>query len=268
MPREAERRTSTSEPSRPVAFLSAERSGWLSLKQALLVALAVSTLAGCAQAPSQPDEILPWPGIRTESARQNYWWQVCARMPFDQEGQPRWSMDLVLADQIIGPALLRHQSRIALWRFHRRAAHDATGHQFSLLFYADPLTAEQLIADVKGSALLPELLEAGFVTQLEAPCHTSGTRAEVEGASDPNWAPPLQRTWPYFAMGFSAHWLTLIRDLTRDHRLDSSEPAEVLAYYADIDVQVSRLWREQGGHAYLHHLNAMFAYEPILIRGL
>lgn len=142
-----------------------------------------------------------------------------------------------------------------------------TGHQFSLLFYADPLTAEQLIADVKGSALLRELLEAGFVTQLEAPCRTSGTRTEIEGASDPNWEMPLQRTWPYFAMGMSAHWLALIRELTREHPLDTADANEIVAHYADMDAQISRLWREQGGHAYLHHLNAMFAYEPILVRG-
>jgi uncharacterized Tic20 family protein len=40
----------------------------------------------------------------------------------------------------------------------------------------------------------------------------------------------------------------------------------LLSYYKQTNDRVSTLWREQAQHAYLHHLSALFGYQPVLIR--
>ena len=69
----------------------------------------------------------------------------------------------------------------------------------------------------------------------------------------------MQRAWPYFIMGVSKLWLELIRELGRDPDL----PSQPLARYAALSERVDRHWREEGGHALLHHLNAMFGYREL-----
>jgi hypothetical protein len=33
-----------------------------------------------------------------------------------------------------------------------------------------------------------------------------------------------------------------------------------------VDERVTTLWRDHGQHVYLHHLNALFGYQPLVIR--
>jgi hypothetical protein len=38
---------------------------------------------------------------------------------------------------------------------------------------------------------------------------------------------------------------------------------DYLAFYKEVEESVTEAWKKEGRHAYLHHLNAMFGYEPL-----
>jgi len=39
------------------------------------------------------------------------------------------------------------------------------------------------------------------------------------------------------------------------------------AFYREISQEVEATWRNEGGHAFLHHLNALFGYGPVNLPG-
>jgi len=63
-------------------------------------------------------------------------------------------------------------------------------------------------------------------------------------------------------MGASRMWLDLVTDLaSREGGLGGLE-----AKYKKVQEEMTSTWREEGQHAVLHHLNAIHAYQPLLIR--
>jgi hypothetical protein len=36
-------------------------------------------------------------------------------------------------------------------------------------------------------------------------------------------------------------------------------------YYRTVDKEVQEAWETQGRHAFLHHLNAIFGYAPVVV---
>ena len=71
----------------------------------------------------------------------------------------------------------------------------------------------------------------------------------------------MQRAWPHFIMGVSRLWLELIRELERAGDWPSAPEARYAAISEALDTQ----WRNEGGHALLHHLNAVFGYKEVQI---
>lgn len=63
----------------------------------------------------------------------------------------------------------------------------------------------------------------------------------------------MQRAWPYFIQGVSRLWLELIREI----EAGGEWPDDPEARYAAIGEELDALWRNQGDHALLHHLNAV-----------
>ena len=62
-------------------------------------------------------------------------------------------------------------------------------------------------------------------------------------------------------------WLKLIEEVgAEDPQPEYSDMAAVIDYYRTVNDRVNTLWREEGQHAYLHHLNALFGYQPLVIR--
>lgn len=236
------------------------------LRQIACTLLLALLLGGCSLAGRQSSEpALAMPEQQPDSSELR-WWRACLRLPFDDAQQPRWSLDALLAEQLFAPSLKRHAGAIALWRFHRRAAHDATGHQFSLLFYSDAGTASALFSELQAHPLTTELIAAHRLKQLLTPCGNPEGQKNLEASSDPSWDPRLQKTWPHFIMGVSAHWLALIEEVGREIPLEGDDSAALLERYQRIQEEIDAIWREDGQHAYLHHLNALFGYQPLLMR--
>ena len=194
------------------------------------------------------------------------WWSIAFHVQRDPEQAVDWYLDTLLADQICAPARARFRPRIGLWRFHRRAAGDDVGHRFSLLIYTDETTANALHGHMTESTMLAWLEEERRVaTPTLARLVLSGP-PPVAHSSDRNWPPEIQASWPWYIMGVSQTWLSLIDQVKAEKPLSSASGEELLEYYQEVNERVTALWRDYGQHVYLHHLNALFGYAPLVIR--
>ncbi|MGE3771384.1 MAG: hypothetical protein AB7I32_00540 [Gammaproteobacteria bacterium] len=227
-------------------------------------------LAGCAGAPA-PRPVTspaPWMGsgvIDADGAAR--WHTSCFRMPFAADGRPVWGRDLLLADRVLAPLLEAHRHDIALWRFHRRAANDAAGHQFSLLLYTGDAAYAAIVAAIDADPLLARLRQEAQLTSVQHDCRAAQSRPELGATSDPAWDPAIQRTWPYFIMGVSASWLALVHDLAVSPPANApAADTDPIGFYTAIDARIAELWAGQGQHAYLHHLSGLYGYKPLRVQ--
>ena len=195
------------------------------------------------------------------------WWYARFRIKWPEEDKsPNWHIDLLLARELIAPVLSRNAAAIPLWRFHRRAARDGEGHQFSFIFYASKKTAQKIYTSIGSLPLLKKMARAGIVEYL-----TENTariiRPNPGDTSDSHWPAMIMKTWPYYIMGVCRMWLNLIDEIVQN------EPAiqksfslnKLLSHYEKVNKAMNSVWQEHGGHAFLHHLNAIFGYESVLV---
>lgn len=223
-------------------------------------------LAGCAGAPRPDTAAGNWSGTGIADASA-HWHTSCFRMPFDAEGRPVWGRDLLLADRVLAPLLAAHRADITLWRFHRRAADDATGHQFSLLIHGSDAVYAAITAAIDADPLVARLKQEAQLSSVQHGCRAPQSRPEIEATSDPAWNPAIQRTWPYFIMGVSASWLALVHDLAATPPAQAPAfDSDPVGFYAAIDARLAELWAAQGQHAYLHHLSGVYGYKPLRIQ--
>ncbi|TNC79455.1 MAG: hypothetical protein C9356_19095 [Oleiphilus sp.] len=187
-------------------------------------------------------------------------------MPFGPEEQVNWDMDLLLAHGVLGLMIAENRDGLPLWRFHRRAARDSTGHQLSLLFYSDESTANMLFDWIESDPIIESAKSAGLLTGLINKAEAFENASSIAATSDRSWDPAIQRQWPSFIMGVSATWLGLIEELLPDAETEKETLDQKLARYHLANERLTELWREQGQHALLHHLNALFGYEALLIQ--
>ena len=208
--------------------------------------------------------------FRQELPPDKGWWHVRFKIDWPSETEdPAWYTDVLLAHRVVAPVLDRHRGDIYCWRFHRRAAPDAGGHQFSFIFYSTRKTAAAVFGEIGADPLLQKMKSAGWIIRDGYDETLTVNRPRLEDTSDPRWSLPLQRSWPLFIMGASDMWLGLIAEIVR-----SNPPSRELAsldemreYYRTVNERVEETWRKECGHALLHHLNAIFGYEPLSVRG-
>ena len=226
--------------------------------------LAGMMLAGCASSqptapPPPPTAAIPLPDDELN------WWVVRFRIHWPEGASPDWAIDLLLAHAVVKPSLEIYAQRLPYWRFHRRAARDASGHQFSFFFYTDPSTARAVYSSLKASPVLGKIKAQGQITQIVKDDPDRPERPDIEDTSDPKWSPTLQRHWPAYIMGVSQLWLGLIDDAVADLPVESYPEYDPLAIYRAADKRVSQIWFKEGQHAFLHHLSAVFGYRELLI---
>ena len=86
----------------------------------------------------------------------------------------------------------------------------------------------------------------------------------------------MQRAWPYFAMGVSQLWLSLIDQhiasmapnrgyVFAEESFTEDDVEALIELYQHIDEKLVATWESEGGHALLHHLNALFGYGEVAI---
>jgi hypothetical protein len=180
---------------------------------------------------------------------------------------PAMHLDLLAAREIFAPLLEAHRGELPLWRFHRRAARDRAGHRLRFLFYALPETAREINTALMADALLAELNGAGLLERVAIDDPEERPRADLAATSDPAWSPAMQASWPYFIMGVSQLWLDLMGRLAATESL-GPPPRDLEAlvdYYKGLEERMTATWQQEGRHALLHHLNALFGYERLTV---
>ncbi len=228
--------------------------------------LFLTLIQGCISTGQKSPETVPYGNKATAKADEStQWYAVCFRMPFDSKQEPNWTTDLIIANQVIAPIIEKYYGNIRLWRFHRRAANDRAGHQFSFIYYASVKDKKHIDIELKKSQSLSYLLDKGKIVKVLTNCRRASEPAQrLEATSDPNWDLRIQKTWPYFIMGVSAHWLALIREI-KSSLPNSEANGDMYSVYQQIEDELIKLWQQQGQHAYFHHLSAVFGYEPLII---
>jgi hypothetical protein len=233
------------------------------------------TLGGCATVvppTGAPATALPSPTPPPSPAapapeRARGWWYACSQFNWSSDSEPDWGLDLFVADRVVRPLIAAHRDQLPLWRVHRRAAPDGAGHRFCLIFYATPQVAEQINQEWNTNPQLQRLQEGGQLRAIQLDDPTRNSRPALADASDPAWPAVIGNAWPYYIMGASQMWLELITQMRSERGSpDTTELAQQLEQYRQLQGQISQLWNDSGQHAFLHHLNALFGYQPVLIR--
>ena len=232
---------------------------------AIVFVLLMMVVAGCSLTTSGriPEQVAPPPEIASTEG----WWFARFRLQWPEEEPVNWHWDLLIAHKIIAPTLEQFKGDIRLWRFHRRAARDLAGHQFSFIFYASAETAYQIFDALRSNELLAEMKLSGMVIADIYDQPDKIGKPGIGDTSDPNWPSAIQKSWPFYIMGASQMWLNLINETVAD----MPPPAAALSLaeneqlYKEVNAIITSLWETNGQHAFLHHLNALFGYEPIIV---
>jgi hypothetical protein len=195
------------------------------------------------------------------------WWQIAIHYTWPENTEPAWHLDSFAADQIFYPIMQDSRTGIELWRFHRRAARDKAGHRFSWFFYSNSETARKIIVQVQADAGLQQLVNAGLVDSVTYSDIQLNSKPDIEDTSDNSWSLELQVAWPYYIQGASEMWMSLLRQLAQSTppNAESVSLEGKLELYKRIQLQMDDIWQQQGSHAFLHHLNALFGYNMLYI---
>lgn len=225
-----------------------------------LIAAGLSAILSACAAPRTLPSGRPHHAAPTDS---NAWWSVRFQLYWPERENPHWYLDALLADKLIAPVLTRHRRNITLWRFHRRAARDNAGHRFSFVFYAPPRTAENIFAMIEAERLVHDLIARKRLMKVDFDDPTRIQYPHIEDSSDKSWPGVVQKTWPKFIMGASEMWLDLIHLLAESESGQKRVDDDIL--YRRVHDQISDLWKLEGQHPFLHHLNALFGYEEMIV---
>lgn len=225
-------------------------------------------LSACVPTPLPPPVSLSMPSTLAtlqgpEDRVPLYWWGCRFKMAWPPETEPDFTVDLLLAHAVVSPIL--KETRLPLWRVHRRAAPDLSGHQFSFLFYSDARALADVAEKVSQNKILQQALAARIVERFSCDDVRQTGRPGLESMSDPNWSPRLQKHWPAFIMGVSSLWLGLVDEALAGLPHDG-DFSKLLEQAREAETQVTAIWYNEGQHAFFHHLSAIFGYEPLLIR--
>ena len=227
-------------------------------RQILIVVLLIGQW-GCATVQPQPLEVDNVPGSLPQGQG---WWAARFRIDRQDDESPNWHIGTLLAGEVIAPVFDSHYRDILIWRVHRRAGADDHGHVFSFIFYSAADGAQRIYNDIAANPVLARLRQDGTISWVGFDDLHEISKPDIEDTSDSNWSPLVQKTWPALIMGASRMWLDMVGELADAY---ADEP-DLERRYELVQQDLSDIWAFQGQHAILHHLSAIFAYEPLQIR--
>jgi len=195
------------------------------------------------------------------------WWAIKFKLIWPPQKNPQWHVDLLIAHRIISPTIIKFENQLSYWRFHRRAAQDDSGHQFTFLFYSSQETANKVFSDIESHLLINELINYQILMKTISDDTSDINHPDIQEMADPSWTPLIKKTWSHFIMGVSQMWLAQIDEIAKsmDSLNEDTTIPSLLESYDQINNVISTSWQEQGMHAYLHHLNAIYGYVPLKI---
>lgn len=247
-----------------------------SLYKLLLFIFCMNLFAGCASLSTQIQQQNQTSSIDTSVLNiqqnrlttpetENGWWQIAFHRPYTSDDEIQWQYDAFIALKVLKP-IIDSEKSIQLWRFHRRAADDKSGHNFSFIFYATRKVGEAVYQQVSQHVAVKKLLNNHYIEGLNFYNINEELRSDIGATSDKNWPVELQKTWPYFIMGVSQTWLGLVEYYYNQLEIEDNMDVETqLNRFKQVSASIDDLWKNTGAHAFLHHLNALFAYQELYI---
>lgn len=229
--------------------------------QHIISLIIVISLVGCTSVTSPPAIVETIQQPVSAIADGKSWWYYRVKVNRAEQAPPNWAMGALVAGEVFSPILENYRQDIELWRFHRRAGRDKSGHLFSFIFYSSAHVAQSIYNDLEHNMLLLNLLEQGWLDKVQYDNVGQLSRPNIEDTSDKSWPLIIQKSWPDYIMGVSQMWLNLVHGLAEKHYQD-----DIIQRYDDVQNELTALWQQHGQHVWLHHLNALHAYEPMLIR--
>lgn len=205
--------------------------------------------------------------VEDNSDSEQLWWRASVEILWNEDQEVAWHMDALLAHVIFSPIISQYSQRIEFWRFHRRAARDSAGHRFTFHFYSSASTASLIYGELNENSWISELIAEDYVKKIHTDDINENRNTNIEDNTDKKWSTAIQKSWPYFSMGVSQTWLQLIREHVGQLSIQSDvySLVDAVEFYREVNQVVSSDWTVQGGHAFLHHLNALFGYEDIYV---
>jgi hypothetical protein len=201
----------------------------------------------------------------TEPDKPLYWWYARFRLVWPPDTEPDFFVDLLLADAVIKPVLHSYRQNIKYWRFHRRAIRDDAGHQFSFIFYTNKDTAGNIYRSILNDQIANQLKQENIVQDIVLDDLNNNLLADIKDTSDKTWSTEMQTAWPAYIMGVSNMWLQLIEQEIDVHH-QTVDTGVLLEEYRMANQKINQLWQAEAQHALFHHLNAIFGYEPVIIK--
>jgi hypothetical protein len=190
------------------------------------------------------------------------WWYASFHFAWSEAEEIAWYKGTMIGGEVIAPVFDEYARDILVWRVHRRAARDGNGHVFSFIFFSTPAGAQRIYTAIQTNPLVVSMLADGRLHSLGVDDVRSVTRPNIEDTSDARWPLLVQQTWPALIMGVSRMWLDQVSELAAQE----SAAGGLDDKYKKVQASITELWMQQGQHAMLHHLNAVYAYQPILMR--
>ena len=165
--------------------------------QKIIVLVILPGLLVCAcSASNKPIQNVSIPIILSHSYKvldNTYWWQCKFKHVWPAHVRPDLVVDLFPAHAVVSPILAEHIDDIPYWRFHRRAARDQAGHQFSLLFYSKPDVAAAVVAAIQENEILQRAVAAKLVEKVIMDNADNPNFSAIESTSDTHWSLVLQK---------------------------------------------------------------------------
>ena len=190
------------------------------------------------------------------------WYAARFSFNWEQGQEPDWYLGTLIAGEMIAPLLPQYTDQITYWRVHRRAVRDATGHVFSFIFYSSKASAAKIYQQLQSNKLLAQLQQQQELLKVSYDPLAVNSEARLADTSDPVWPATVRKTWPLFIMGASQMWLAQIEIIKQS----TSTESDIILRYQSIQDQMTELWGQQGKHALIHHLSALYAYQPVSMR--
>jgi hypothetical protein len=203
-----------------------------------------------------------------ESKSEYIWANVFFRIAWPENSDPLWHIDLLIAHKILNPIMKRFESKFLSWQFHRRADRDSRGHEFTFSFFASKDLVLELYSLIEQDLILREMQDKGYIIETIFDDVTNRQLSGIDDKSNKNWPNPLRVSWPHFMTGVSKMWLALIDEVLRNQVTEKLRSIDDnVSLYRDINKSINKMWQDTGQHAFLHYLNAIFGYTPVIIQG-
>ncbi|MCJ7777060.1 MAG: hypothetical protein MUP16_01945 [Sedimentisphaerales bacterium] len=195
------------------------------------------------------------------------WYTFNFKISWPEGEGVKWWVDIFIVDCIVREVLSSNASKILLWRIHRRAYPDGIGHEFAFECQTDESTREIIKDKITKNSAYKILEQEHYIEKFDL---KEGTDLP-DGVVTTGWLTELQNAWPYYIHGVCEMFLILIEQLRGKisdfQGVNCSNPdiKRIEVAYKNLHNELIKVWQQYGQSAFLHHLNAIFAYEPVYI---